>query len=201
MKLTVGQYQALYQLDTTDEVESMVSAVSIVTGKTIAQVDDMPLQEVKSIYGSILAFMNTVSKTNNPASFLRANGRIYQLNYKIAKITPGQYTTVQFWLQDKDWIKNMDKILAAIAVPVARYGWVYLPKRKKPEYSVIAEDMQGVDFSQAYGSVVFFCKIFAASISSFLPSLEKDLLMKGKTMEEVQTFQTDLMKTLAGFTT
>lgn len=202
MKLTVGQYQALYEINKSeeDETEKDLQAVSVVTGKTITEVEDMQLSEFKKLRAETYVALANLKPSKNPVSFLKTNGRIYQLNYKIASITAGQHTEVQWWLKEKDWIVNMDKILASIAVEIKKYLWVKLPAKKQRPHNERAEDMQGVDFSEAYGCVVFFCKIFNASIKSTLPFLEKAMEEKGKTKKEIELFRTDLTKTLDGFT-
>lgn len=203
MKLSVGQYQALYEINKSedDETEKDLQAVSVVTGKTITEVEDMQLSEFKKLRAETYVSLADLKLGSKPVSFLKANGRLYQLNYKIASITAGQYTEVQWWLKEKDWVVNMDKILASIAVEIKKYLWVKLPARKQRQHKERAEDMQAVDFAEAYGCVVFFCKIFNASIKSTLPYLAKKMTIAGKTKIEIDEFQTDLMKTLDGFIT
>lgn len=135
-----------------------------------------------------------------PVSFLKCKGKLYQLNYKVATLTAGKNTEVQHWLKQGDIVANLDKILASIAVPIKKRLWWYLPTTPVL-HEQKAEDMQDADFLEAYGCVVFFCKIFAVSIKSTLPFLESSLMKSGKTKKEAKTFLTDLMKTLDGFTT
>lgn len=203
MKLTVGQYQALYKIAKSeeDELEKSLQSVSIVTGKTIEEVEDMPLNEFNALNRQIVSSINAVKLNTRPVSFLKTNGRLYQINYKIGTLRAGQNTELQHWLKEKDWICNMDKILASVVVPVKRYLWVKLPTRNRSEdHEKVAEDMQDVDFSEAFGSVVFFCKVFAASIKGIQPFLEQEMLRRGKTKEEAQIFLTDLTNTLDGYT-
>lgn len=203
MKITVGQYQELYKISKSDddETEKDLQAVSVMTGKTVTEVEDMLMADFKKVRTEAYNALSKVQTTNKPASFLKANGKLYQLNYKVASITAGQHTEVQWWLKEKDWIVNMDKILASIAVEVRRYGWIKLPAKVQPDHATKAEDMQAVDFTTAYGCVVFFCKVFSVSMKGFLPSLEKQMKAKGRTQKEIELFWTDLMKTLDGFTT
>ena len=203
MKLTVGQYQALYAIAKSedDELEKSVQSVSVVTGKPVSEVENMPLNEFNALNRQIVTNINALRLNTKPVSFLKVGKKLYQVNYKIGTLTAGQNTELQHWFKEKDWICNMDKILASVAVPIKRYLWVKLPAKNKPAHEVIAEDMQAVDFSEAFGCVVFFCKIFAGSIKSTLPYLEEAMMKSGKTREQVRTFQTDLMKTLDGFTT
>lgn len=201
MKLTVGQYQQLYAIEKSKDPyeDKMIQRVAVATGKPESEVEAMPLTEFNAINRQITTEYNALRLNPKPISFLKANGRLYQINYKIGTLTAGQNTDIQWWLKE-DPITAMDKILASVAVEVKRYGWIKLPAKKRRPHADIAADMQDVDFAQAYGCVVFFCKIFAVSIKSFLPSFAKQMKAKGKTKEEIQTFQTDLMKTLDGFT-
>lgn len=204
MKLTVGQYQQLYIIATSDddETEKAIQSVSVITNKTPSEVEDMPLNEFNALNRKVVSEINAQRLNTKPVSFLKAGKKLYQVNYKIGTLRAGQNTELQHWLKEKDWIKNMDKILASIVVPVKRYLWVKLPTRNRSEdHQQVAEDMQTVNFSEAFGCVVFFCKLFAGSIQATLPYLEEAMLKSGKTKDQVQTFQTDLMKTLAGFTT
>jgi hypothetical protein len=204
MKLTVGQYQALYAIAKSEdeELEKSLQSVAIITGKTQDEVEAMPLNEFNALNRQIVSSINSLRLNTKPVSFLKANGRLYQVNYKIGTLRAGQNTELQHWLKEKDWIVNMDKILASVVVPVKKYLWVKLPqKNNSNDHSKVCEDMQDVDFSEAFGCVVFFCKLFIGSIKAILPSLEKDLMAKGKTKAEVQTLVMGLTKTLDGFTT
>ncbi len=203
MKLTVGQFQAIYQIERSDadEIDKKIQCVAAATGKTDSEVEDMSIMEVNRIHLKCLHVLNSVAGSNKPSNFLKVGKKLYQINYKPGTLTAGQNTELQHWMKDGDWIKNMDKILASIAVPIKRYLWVKLPtKNDSSKHEQVAEDMQQVDYAEAYGSVVFFCKVFAVSIKGILPSLEKQMLKKGKTKEEVKQFLTDLTKTLDGYT-
>jgi hypothetical protein len=203
MKLTVGQYQALYAIakSSDDDLEKATQSVAVLTGKTDSEVDEMPLIEFNELSRKAADSLASLRLNTKPVSFLKANGRLYQINYKPGTLRAGQNTELQAWLKEPDWIKNMDKILASIAVPVKKYLWVKLPQRNRSEdHEQVSEDMQAVDFSEAFGCVVFFCKIFAVSIKSILPYLDQAMLKAGKTKEESKTFQTGLMKLLDGFT-
>lgn len=202
MKLTVGQYQQLYAIAKSEDSfeEKAIQSISVVTGKTIDAVENMPINEFNALNRKITSSINALRLNNKPVSFLKGGGNLYQVNYKIGTLTAGQNTEIQYFIKDKDWILNMDKILASIVVPIKKYLWVKLPTKRKT-HEEVAEDMQQVDFSEAYGCVVFFCKIFSGSVIGILPCLEKEMLKNGRTREEVQTFRTGLMKTLDGFTT
>lgn len=204
MKLTVGQYQQLYAIAKSEDPfeEKAIQSVAVVTGKTIEEVEEMPLNEFNALNRRITSSINALRLNTKPVSFLQSGRKLYQVNYKIGTLRAGQNTELQHWLKEKDWIQNMDKILASVVVPIKRYLWVRLPQKNRSEdHEQVSEDMQAVDFSEAFGCVVFFCKLFAASINGILPSLEVEMLKAGKTREEIQTLQTALTRTLAGFIT
>ncbi len=204
MKLTVGQYQQLYAIAKSDmePEEKSIQSVAIITGKTTDEVEDMPFIEFKALDRKCADSINALRLNTKPISFLKCNGKRYQVNYKIGTLRAGQNTELQAWLRAPDWIDNMDKILASAVVPVKKYLWVYLPGRNNShDHAKVCEDMQDVDFSEAYGCVVFFCSLFAASIKGIQPYLEKQIMKAGKTRDQSQTILMDLMKTLDGFTT
>lgn len=204
MKLTVGQYQQLYAVAKSDlpVEEKQTQSVAILTGKTDEEVDNMPMIEFLALAREATASVGELRLNTKPVSFLRSGKKLYQVNYKVGTLRAGQNTELQHWLKEADWIGNMDKILASIVVPIKSYLWVKLPTRNRSEdHEKVSEDMQQVDFSEAYGSVVFFCKVFAASINGIQPFLGKAMTKAGKTREEIQDFQTALTKTLDGFTT
>ena len=203
MKLTVGQYQELWAIAKSEDLpeDKSTQSIAVVTGKTPAEVDDLPLNEYKLLDREIAKSLNELRLNTKPVSFLKVGKKLYQVNYKVGTLRAGQNTELQHWLKENDWIKNMDKILASAVVPCRRTLWWTLPLKNRSEYhEQVSEDMQAVDFSEAYGCVVFFCKIFAASIKGILPSLIPEMMKAGKTREQALTFQTDLMKTLDGFT-
>ena len=199
MKLTVGQYQQLYAIAKSDEdeLDKSLQSVEIITGKSA---EDMPLNEFNKLSREIVSSINSQRLNTSPVSFLKSGNKLYQVNYKIGTLRAGQNVELQAWLKEKDWIRNMDKILASVVVPIKKYLWVRLPGKNQSEnHEQVAEDMQAVDFSEAFGCVVFFCKIFAGSINAILPSLAKQ--MPKMERQKLLTLQTDLMKTMDGFTT
>lgn len=199
MKLTVGQYQQLYAISKSedDELEKSMQCVEVITGKSA---DEMPLNEFNKLNRDIVAAINSQRLNTKPVSFLKSGKKLYQVNYKVGTLRAGQNVELQHWLKEKDWIQNMDKILASIVVPIKKYLWVKLPGKNQSEnHEQVAEDMREIDFGEAFGCVVFFCKIFAASINSILPSLAKQ--MPKEERQKLLILQTDLMKIMDGFTT
>lgn len=143
MKLTVGQYQQLYAIEKSSDPyeDKIIQRVSVATGKPESEVEAMPLTEFNAINRQITTEYNALRLNPKPISFLKTNGRLYQINYKIGTLTAGQNTDIQWWLKE-DPITAMDKILASVAVEVKRYGWIKLPAKKRRPHADIAADMQ-----------------------------------------------------------
>jgi hypothetical protein len=200
MNLTVGQYQQLYFIHKTetDELERSIRSIGVVTGKTQDEIEEMPVKDFNTLSREINKSLRELQLNPKPSNFLAVGRKLYQINYKISTLTAGQVIEVNHWLKG-DVIENMDKILASISVPIKRYWWVKLPAKVRPAHEAIAEDIQGVSFAEAYGSVVFFCALFSSSIKAILPYLETEIA-KVMTPEETQKFKTDLMKVLDGYT-
>lgn len=200
MRLTVGQYQQLHKIasNENDLNERSTQMVAVILNKTADEVDEMPYYEVNRLAKEANDEIAKHKVPVKPVSFLKCKGKLYQLNYKVATLTAGQNTEVQHWLKQGDIVANLDKILASIAVPIKKRLWWYLPTTPVL-HEQKAEDMQDADFLEAYGCVVFFCKIFAASINSILPSLAKQIPKEER--QKLLILQTDLMKIMDGFTT
>ena len=132
MKLTVGQYQQLYIIAKSedDELDKSMQSVEVITGKSA---DDMPLNEFNKLSREIVAAINSQRLNTKPVSFLKSGKKLYQVNYKVGTLRAGQNAELQHWLKDKDWIQNMDKILASIVVPIKSYLWVKLPGKNQSE--------------------------------------------------------------------
>lgn len=202
MKLTIGQYQQLYAIAKSkdDEIDKAIQSVSVLTGKTEREIEEMPYVEFNSLARTVNTAFEKAKLNTNPVSFLKSNGKLYQINYKVASFTKGQYTEVQAWLNG-DLIENMDKILASISVLVKRYGWVKLPAKKQPNHQEMTEAFKDVSFNDAYGCIVFFCKIFRSSIEGIVTYSELSKRMTPTQKENLQQTMAGFKSIMDGFTT
>lgn len=198
--LTIGQYQALYlnSKSKDDEEDKKTQAVAIATGKTPRQIDEMPMHEFQVLSHSVVIAYEKAKLNAHPIPFLKSGKRIYEINYIPASYRYAQFVECQTWLKS-DIIENMHNILASISNPVRRFLWLKLPgKNDSRNHEMIAEDFKGVRFKEAYGCIVFFCKVFAASMKGLEGYLRAETRM---TKKEADKLMTDLTLVLDGFTT
>lgn len=196
MRITVGQYQELYSISKSEDsdIEKAIQSVCVVTGKTAMEVEDMPIGEFKQLSQSVIYEFHKASLNAHPKSFLKARGKLFQVNYIPSTLRSAQYTELQAWLGG-DLIENLHLILASIVFPVKKYLWVKLPgKNDSSKHKEVAELIKEMDFYEAYGCVIFFCKLFNASIKGTLNYLESSKQMT----KEYKKLKQDLMNVLDG---
>jgi len=78
-------------------------------------------------------------------------------------------------------------------------GWkvVKYDASKHEEYS---QDILEASFEQVYGSIVFFCQVFADSIKSLADYFKEELMDKGMTTIEAEIMITTLCESMDGYT-
>lgn len=199
--LTVGQFQALYavQKSNQDELDKITDCVAILTGKTSAEVDDMPLSEFNAISAQIRQIFSQPMPEAKAKQIIKANGKEYGITYTPGKLRAGQYVEYQGWIQG-DLVDNLHMILASISYPVKKYGFL---RRKgvndSSKHEHVANDFKEAKFIDVYGACLFFCELLKGSIKALEGFLVKEL--KGiKTTKEVKQLVTDLLNSLDGFT-
>lgn len=200
--LTVGQYQQLYSINCSDldKTDKAIQSVSVVTGKTERQIEDMPVHEFNQISAAILALLSLSKLKTEPSNFLTSGKRVYQIQYILPKLRSGQYIELQHWMNG-NLIDNLHLILASIANPCRKFLWLKLPgKNDSKNHARVAEDMQNVKFGEAYGCVVFFCKLFSDSIKGLEDYLSCHLKESQEKTKLVQTL-TDLASVMGGYST
>lgn len=92
MKLTVGQYQELWAIAKSEDLpeDKSTQSIAVVTGKTPAEVDDLPLNEYKLLDREIAKSLNELRLNTKPVSFLKVGKKLYQVNYKVGRSGRGR---------------------------------------------------------------------------------------------------------------
>jgi len=199
--LTVGQFQALYaiQKSNQDELDKITDCVSVMTGKTSAEVDDMPLSEFNAIAAQITAVFSQPMPEAKAKQIIKANGKEYGITYEPGKLRAGQYVEYQGWIQG-DLVENMHLIMASLSYPVKKFGFLRRKgKNDSSKHEQVATDFKEAKFIDVYAACLFFCEVLKGSIKALEGFLAKEL--KGTmTQKEVGQLVTDLLKSLDGFT-
>jgi hypothetical protein len=169
MKVTISKFQELYKISLMDinEAEKSALLVQEFTGLSDAKVDKMPLKKFNSLCKSINEKFEKYGKEldeKKPQKYVAVKGRLYLLEYDLAKppMNAGRY--VELATYSEDVIGNLHKIMATMCTPL-KFTLKGL-KRKEKNHRQLAEDMLDIDFEVAYHACVFFYAVFSKSIQS-----------------------------------
>jgi len=169
MKVTISKFQELYKISLMDinEVEKSALLVQEFTGLTETQVNKMPLKKFNSLCAQINKKFEQYGvelDEKKPQKYIAVKGRLYLLEYDLAKppMNAGRY--VELATYSDDVIGNLHKIMATMCTPL-KFTLKGL-KRKEKNHRQVAEDMLDIDFSVAYHSAIFFYAVFSKSITA-----------------------------------
>lgn len=194
-EITVGQYQELYAIQKSDldELDKITESVSVLSGKTARELDEMPVVEFNKLASKLNEALSCDLPKTNPKKFIECEKSVYGLYYEPSQLNRGQYVTVLHFMNG-DVISNCHLIMASIT---------YNPKTKKHEaekHTSIAEDIKSAKFIDVYAACVFFCSLLKNSINSLQGFLEKETSRKGVKKEIVRRVLMDLLIVMDGFT-
>jgi len=163
------------------------------TGLSDAKVDKMPIKKFNKLCKSINEKFEKYGKEldeKKPQKYVAVKGRLYLLEYDLAKppMNAGRY--VELATYSDDIIGNLHKIMATMCTPL-KFTFKGL-KRKEKNHRLVADDMLDIDFEVAYHSAVFFYAVFSKSIQASATYF-KTIATDSAKVDEV-------MKNLAEFT-
>ena len=169
MKVTISKFQELYKISLMEinEAEKSALLVQEFTGLNEQQVNKMPLKKFNKLCKSINEKFEKYGKEldeKKPSKYVAVKGRLYLLEYDLAKppMNAGKY--VELATYSEDVIGNLHKIMATMCTPLKLT--LKGLKRKEKNHKQIAEDMLDIDFEVAYHSAVFFYAVFSKSIQA-----------------------------------
>ncbi len=169
MKVTISKFQELYKISLMEinEAEKSALLVQEFTGLSEEQVNKMPLKKFNSLCKSINEKFEKYGKElddKKPSKYVAIKGRLYLLEYDLAKppMNAGKY--VELATYSEDVIGNLHKIMATMCTPL-KFTLKGL-KRKEKNHKQVANDMLDIDFEVAYHSAVFFYAVFSKSITA-----------------------------------
>jgi len=169
MKVTISKFQELYKISLMDinEAEKSALLVQEFTGLSNAQVNKMPLKKFNTLCAKINKKFEAYGvelDNKKPQKYVAVKGRLYLLEYDLAKppMNAGRY--VELATYSEDVICNLNKIMATMCTPL-KFTIKGL-KRKEKNHRQVAEDMLDIDFEVAYQACVFFYAVFSKSIQA-----------------------------------
>jgi hypothetical protein len=200
--INVFQYQQLIALFTEEgntELDLIVRAGSIVTGKTEHEIDAMPYMQLKEL-GDSLKFIHTEIEPF-AVQYIKANGRNYRCIYDIRKMPVARYIETKHF--GSDTVGNLHRLAASMVMPQKRWmkfgHWVDA-KYDASKHADYANDMLSAPVVNVLGSIVFFCEVYLRSMWSSRVFLATQMLKATpkRTMEEALQEMTDLCVDLDG---
>lgn len=200
--LTVGEYQALLkvQLSEMDEMDKITESVAILTGKSNAQIEDMPMTEFNSISAEIVKIFEQAKLEADPKRTIKVNGRTYGITYEPKHLRTAQYIEIQHFMKG-NIIENLHLLMASISYPVKRAWWGGMvgSKNDSTRHEIVAEDMKDARFVDVYSAAIFFCHLLKNSIKGLEVYLIRELKMKGVMPSQSKKILMDLQSSLDGF--
>lgn len=152
-QITVKKYQQIHKfLKPEMEMEDWINIISILSGKPMAEVEELSLKKLK-LYLRQLSFLNELPKAK-PSKFIRRGFRLYKATTNAEDLNTAQYTSIKTFFMDGQGIPNLDKICSCVYSELTIKGFKY----KAENFNRSCEDFSNCSIAQVYG-VVFFCSI------------------------------------------
>jgi len=201
--VTVWQWQqiqnvSLKQEKGDTELDIAVKTLAILKNQTEAQIDSLSISELKKELEKI-QFITTTIPEPKPKDFIKIKGKMYRCIYDIKNLPYARYLETKHF--GVDISNNLHKIAASMVMPMKLTwrGWK-VAKYDASKHEEYANDLLEAPFQSVYGSIVFFCQIFANSITSSRDYLKNKLIEEGLSMEEAESTMKTLCKHMDGFT-
>ncbi len=190
--ITLGQFQEIYKINKSDlpDEEKLTELVSAISGKTANEVDNLTIPEFNTLAKQVTTILSTPLPESKPQRTICG----YGITYEPAKLTRGQYITVNHFVS-KDTVENAHYILASITYDLKTN------KHEAEKHSEIAEKLQDAKLAEVLPACVFFCKLFTASMKGLENYLIRKLVSKGMKPKIAVEIMKDSMKGLDGFIT
>jgi len=185
--MTVSQFQDWHNVIKTerDLFDREVKLLSIVSGKTVEYLEDLPLEDLRKLFRQ----MNKIDTKLNDKPKRIVSVKLkpfvaFCLPSEISdKLSTNQYTALKtYTATEEDTIKNMHKILALTYAPYRLFR-----KPKLSEYfNKIEERMKSAKMGDISGTVFFYSLVSEKLQEAFLP-------YSTKAMETIQKFSEEMM--------
>jgi len=157
----------------TDPIDRNVRLLAEVSGKTVDEIESLPLTELKAKL-KYLANIEDLGEVGKVRMKFKVKGKWFKVIWKTQELTSGQYIDVSHFTKEPDKIiYNIHNILAAISVPM-KYGLIQ-QKYDGAKHKDIADLLYNhMTIAQAYPIMLFFCKYYEELDSNILTYLVEE---------------------------
>ena len=157
----------------TDPIDRNVRLLAEVSGKTVDEIESLPLTELKAKL-KYLANIEDLGEVGKVRMKFKVKGKWFKVIWKTQELTSGQYIDVSHFTKEPDKIiYNIHNILAAISVPM-KYGLIQ-QKYDGAKHKDIADLLYNhMTIAQAYPIMLFFCRYYEELDSNILTYLVEE---------------------------
>lgn len=194
-QLTVAEYQQLYTISRSDDddIEKSIQLVSVLTGKPRWDVENISVQEFRTISAEIAVILSAQSTSTIPKRIIKLKGKKYLVEHNPRKISAGQYITLQHFLKG-NMIDNLHSLFACLLTPYKLFG---KGKHNGADHELISIAIQDLNFCHVHATCVFFLTLYEKSMTAIRDYLEIQA-RKGKKPEMPKELM-DLWKLTDGY--
>lgn len=201
-KLTIAKYKELTELQTDNEIDTVIEILSILTDISSEEISTLPIPEFKALVKKISFLKEKPNVPKRIPNSITINGKKYDIDTDAKNMSVGQYIDYKDYIKDQDsMIDNLNYILSVFLIP---HGHKYNDGYNLDE---VAEEIdKNLSITMALAISNFFFRKSEKFINAFLTYLlwkmrrtmrkEKDKELKmtmKKAIQETQELR-DLLK-------
>jgi len=158
--MTLQMYEHLSKIaeSDTDDIEKQIQMVSVLTGKTTKEVEDLPISVYHDLAKKTVFLMREPAIEQIKSNTVKINERVYVITNDVTKITTAQYIDFQEYMKQG---KNLANVLSTLLVPKGeKYG--------DADFLEVKKDIERLPICTALGLYAFFLQRFAKLIGNML---------------------------------
>jgi len=159
-EMTLQMYEHLSKIaeSDTDDIEKQIQMVSVLTGKSVKEVEDLPISEYHSLAKKTVFLMREPAVEQIKSNTVKINERVYVITNDVTKITTAQYIDFQEYMKQG---KNLANVLSTLLVPKGeKYG--------EADFLEVKKDIERLPICTALGLNAFFLQRFSKLIGNML---------------------------------
>ena len=172
--MTIEQFQKVFELTPDGEsIDYKIKAISIITGKTTEEIEELSIDEFKTLANSIK--IPNINELSDRLIFVtKVSGIKFEAVINIKSISTAEFIEVSAFTKDeKTIIKNLHKLLAIFYKPKSK--WFGLKKVNMKRSEVAELFLKQMDITVAYPLSVFFLESWKNFTIAIRQSLEKKM--------------------------
>ena len=180
-EMTLQMYEHLSKIaeSDTDDIEKQIQMVSVLTGKSVKEVEDLPISEYHSLAKKTVFLMREPAVEQIKSNTVKINERVYVITNDVTKITTAQYIDFQEYMKQG---KDLTNVLSTLLVPKGeKYG--------DADFLEVKKDIERLPICTALGLNAFFLQRFAKLIGNMLHCSISTLTSEGEKTKAKELIQ------------